>query len=62
LISALELESSTTGKPQKHCLSRVLSSIPHTVKNHLKSIFRKLDVSSQAELLARVGEAERHGG
>ena len=34
---------------------------PHTAKNHLKEIFRKLAVGSQAELLARLGEAERHG-
>ena len=27
---------------------------PHTVRNHLKSIFRKLSVSSQAELIERV--------
>lgn len=32
---------------------------PHTVKNHMKAIFRKLAVSSQAELLTRLGEAER---
>jgi DNA-binding CsgD family transcriptional regulator len=28
----------------------------HTVRNHLKSIFRKLDVGSQAELIERVRE------
>jgi DNA-binding NarL/FixJ family response regulator len=32
---------------------------PHTVKNHMKAIFRKLEVGSQAELLVRLGEAER---
>ncbi|NVB36687.1 response regulator [Pseudenhygromyxa sp. WMMC2535] len=32
---------------------------PHTVKNHLKAIYRKLEVGSQAELLAHLSEAER---
>lgn len=32
---------------------------PHTVKNHIKAIFRKLEVSSQAELLARVDQVAR---
>lgn len=27
---------------------------PHTVRNHLKSIFRKLDVSDQASLIKRI--------
>ena len=27
---------------------------PHTVRNHLKSMFRKLEVSTQAELIERV--------
>jgi PAS domain S-box-containing protein len=29
---------------------------PHTVRNHLKSLFRKVGVGSQAELIARVRE------
>jgi DNA-binding NarL/FixJ family response regulator len=32
---------------------------PHTVKNHIKAIFRKLEVTSQAEMLACVSQAER---
>lgn len=33
---------------------------PHTVRNHLKSIFRKLDVSSQVELISHVRALARH--
>ena len=34
---------------------------PHTVRNHLKAIYRKLGVGSQAELIERVrGAAPRH--
>lgn len=37
-----------------------LNISPHTAKNHLKAIYRKLEVGSQAELLARLTSAERH--
>lgn len=32
---------------------------PHTVRNHLKSIFRKLEVSSQSELIERMRNIRR---
>lgn len=35
-------------------IARRLFISPHTVRNHLKSMFRKLDVSGQAELIERV--------
>jgi len=38
-------------------IARTLYISPHTVRNHLKSIFRKLEVSSQLELVALLGQA-----
>ncbi len=39
-------------------VAKQLSVSHHTVRNHLKSIFRKLDVHSQAELVLRFGPKE----
>jgi DNA-binding NarL/FixJ family response regulator len=39
-------------------VAELLNISPHTAKNHLKAIYRKLEVSSQAELLARL--SSRH--
>jgi len=46
-ITALVLQGHSSGS-----ISRHLSIAPGTVKNHRKSIYQKLDVSSQSELFA----------
>ena len=35
-------------------IAQSLHISPHTVRNHLKSVFRKLDVGSQSELIQRI--------
>jgi DNA-binding NarL/FixJ family response regulator len=45
--------------PRADLVAERLFISPHTVKNHMKSIFRKLKVNSQVELLALVSQAER---
>ncbi len=37
-------------------IAKMLQISPHTVRNHFKSIFRKMQVHSQVELLARLRE------
>jgi DNA-binding CsgD family transcriptional regulator len=39
-------------------IARRLGLSPHTVRNHLKAMFRKLGVSSQADLLERLSGAQ----
>ncbi len=39
-------------------IAKELHISPHTVRNHLKSVFRKLDVGSQSELIQRVRALE----
>jgi DNA-binding CsgD family transcriptional regulator len=43
-------------------IADMLCLSPHTVRNHIKSIFRKLDVHSQAELVALVRNHELRSG
>lgn len=54
-----EVLSSFRASPRIAELARTLHISPHTVRNHLKAIYRKLGVSSQAELLALLAAAER---
>jgi DNA-binding CsgD family transcriptional regulator len=35
-------------------IAKQLHISPHTVRNHLKSVFRKLGVGSQSELIQRI--------
>jgi DNA-binding NarL/FixJ family response regulator len=63
LLSPREREVLTAfaTSPRTTTVAEALHISPHTVKNHLKAIFKKLEVGSQAELLARLGEAARGG-
>lgn len=42
-------------------IGSVLFISPHTVRNHLKAIYRKLDVRSRVELVVRFGPIQRAG-
>ncbi len=56
LLSKREREvlSQLLGGARVPIIAGHLSISPHTVRNHLKSIYRKLDVSDQATLIERV--------
>ena len=47
------LQMALSGKPTKDIAQETAIS-PHTVRNHLKSIYRKLGVHSQRELMSRL--------
>jgi DNA-binding NarL/FixJ family response regulator len=55
------VEGLTGGLPIAQ-LAKQLAISPNTVRNHLKSIFRKLNVRSQTELLSRLIVKTRGGG
>lgn len=55
------VEGLTAGLPISE-LAKQLSISPNTVRNHLKSIFRKLNVRSQTELLSRLIVKTRSSG
>jgi DNA-binding CsgD family transcriptional regulator len=55
------VEGLTGGLPISQ-LAKQLEISPNTVRNHLKSIFRKLNVRSQTELLSRLLVKTRGGG
>ena len=42
-------------------IAEMLCVSPHTVRNHLKSIFRKVGVHSQAELVSMMRQSENTG-
>jgi PAS domain S-box-containing protein len=56
LLSEREREvlSELLGGTRVPAIAKKLFISPHTVRNHLKSMYRKLDVSSQSELLEHV--------
>jgi DNA-binding NarL/FixJ family response regulator len=61
LLSAREREVLQTFRATPHAdlVAERLFISPHTVRNHMKSIFRKLRVNSQVELLARLAQTGR---
>lgn len=51
-----EVLTHLVGGDRVPAIAKKLHISPHTVRNHLKSLFRKLDVSNQSELIERVQE------
>jgi DNA-binding CsgD family transcriptional regulator len=58
----VEVVEGLTGGLPISLLAKQLAISPNTVRNHLKSIFRKLNVRSQTELLSRLIVKTRGGG